>query len=323
MQTDRRAFLQTTMGLVAGWSTTSPRAQTSPELKMLQFVVPTPPGSQPDVLARWLVDPMARRAKVPGSVVNRPGAAGAIAADAVLAADPSSGSLLLGGLDHVAYSHVNSNRRALDPLIDFVPVGAVNRDTWVIATAADQRASSLTALVQASRAGVPISYGTSGEGGTAHLLSVRLCKALGLEAQHVPYKDSYLPDLISGRIQFVLAPTPAVLPQIKGGRLRALAALTDERIGVLNAVPSIRELGWQDQVFYGGLFLFAPASLSAYQGRLNGWLVETLRQPEIVARYHEAAIEPTPLNVEETRQAITGRLRLLDAMRMAVLGRSR
>ena len=323
MEPNRRTFLHATMGWVAGWSTASARAQASPELKSLQIVLPTPPGSQPDVLARWLVDPMARRAKVPGSVLNRPGAAGAIAADAVLAADPSSGPLLLGGLDHVAYSHVNSNRRALDPFVDFVPVGAVNRDTWVVATGAEQRAGTLPELVQAARSGVPISYGTSGEGGTAHLLSVRLCRAIGLEAQHVPYKDSYLPDLIAGRIHFVIAPTPAVLGQIKGGRLRAIATLTDARISVLDAVPSIRELGWPEQVFYGGLFLFAPAALSAHQERLNGWLAETLRQPDIAMRYHDAAIEPTPLNVEETRHAITQRLRLLDAMRIAVLGRSR
>jgi tripartite-type tricarboxylate transporter receptor subunit TctC len=266
---------------------------------------------------------MARRAQVPGSVVNRPGAAGAIAADAVLAAEPSSGSLLLGGLDHVAYSHMNSNRRALDPFVDFVPVGAVNRDTWVVVTGADQPARALTDLARAARTGVPLSYGTAGEGTTAHLLSVRLCKALGFEAQHVPYKDSYLPDLIGGRIHFALAPTPAVLGQIKSGRLRALAALTDERIGVLDAVPTIRELGWPQQVFYGGLFLFAPAALSAHQARFNGWLVETQRQPDIVTRYHDAAIETAPLNLEETRQAVAERLRLLDAMRIAVLGRSR
>jgi len=323
MELNRRTLLHAAMGLVAGWNTTSASAQASPELKSLQIVLPTPPGSQPDVLARWLVDPMARRAKVSGSVLNRPGAAGAIAADAVLAADPSSGPLLLGGLDHVAYSHVNSNRRPLDPFIDFVPVGAVNRDTWVVVIGAEQRVRTLPDLVQIEKSGVPISYGTAGEGGTAHLLSVRLCRAIGLKAQHVPYKDSYLPDLIAGRIHFALAPTPSVLGQIRGGRLRAIAALTDERIGVLDTVPSIRESGWPDQAFYGGLFLFAPAALSAHQERLNGWLVETLRQPDIAARYHDAAIETTPLNVEETRQAITDRLRLLDAMRIAVLGRSR
>ena len=322
-QTNRRTFLQATVGLVAAWRPASAAAQTSPELKSLQIVLPTPPGSQPDVLARWLVEPMAKRAKLPGSVVNRPGAAGAIAADAVLSAEPSSGTVLLGGLDHVAYSHMNSNRRALDPFVDFLPVGAVNRDTWVIVTGADQPARSLTALAEAGRKGLPLSYGTSGEGTTAHLLGVRLCKALEVEAQHVPYKDSYLPDLIASRIHFVLAPTPAVLGQIRTGRLRALATLTEERIGVLDVVPSIRELGWPDLVFYGGLFLFAPAALSAHQTRFNGWLVETLRQPDITARYRDAAIEPTPLNLEETRQAVAERLRLVDSMRIAVLGRAR
>ena len=144
-----------------------------------------------------------------------------------------------------------------------------------------------------------------------------------IEAAHIPYKDSYLPDLIAGRIDFVVAPTPALLAQVNGGRLRALATLSDERLSELHAVPSVRELGLPDQVFYGGLFLFATAALSAHGPRINGWLVETLRQSDIAALYRDAAIEPTPLNLEETRQAVVERLRVVDAMRVAVLGRAR
>lgn len=318
----RRSFLRAVTGLLASGCLTEAQAQASPILKALQIVVPTPPGSQPDLIARLLIEPMAKRARLPGTVVNRPGAAGAIAADAVLSAEPGNGSLLLGGLDHVAYSRVNNNRRALDPFIDFVPVGVVNRDTWVLATSAEQPTMNLSSLVERSRT-TPLSYGTTGEGTTAHLLSVRLCRALGIDAQHVPYKDSYVPDLIAGRIHFVLAPTPALLGQINGGRLRALATLSGERLAVLEGVPSIRELGWPGQVFYGGLFLFAPASLSTHGAEVNGWLVEALRQPDVLTRYRELAIEPVPLNLEQTRQAVAERLRLIDDMRIAVLGRSR
>ena len=323
MNADRRSFLRATMGLVGAVCATRVPAQTAPALKSLQLVVPTPPGSQPDVIARWLVEPIARRANLAGTVVNRPGAAGAIAADAVLSADPSGGPLLLGGLDHVAYSHMNSNRRALDPFVDFVPVGAVNRDTWVVATAGDSPTTTLAALAQASRSGPPLSFASTGEGSTAHLLGVRLCKALGIDAQHVPYKESYVPDLIAGRIHFVLAPTPGLIGQIRAGRLRALATLTDERLGVLDAVASIRELGFADLVFYGGLFLFAPAALSGHAAKINGWLADALREPGIAARYRDAAIEPTPLDLDATRHAVIERLQRVDAMRVAVLGRAR
>lgn len=182
-------------GLATGAGASAPVA-----LRGLQLVVPVPPGAQPDLIARWLIEPLARRAGLPGIVVNRPGAAGALAADAVLAAAPDSGTLLLGGLDHVAYSHLNSNRRALDPLVDFVPVGAVNRDTWVVVTASDGPSRTLAALAERSRR-EPLNYASLGEGSTAHLLSARLARAAGIEAQHVPYRDPWMPDLLAGRIQ--------------------------------------------------------------------------------------------------------------------------
>jgi tripartite-type tricarboxylate transporter receptor subunit TctC len=202
----RHAQATRSLGLLAGVGTSRLAAASMAELKSLKIIVPTPPGSQPDLIARWIVEPMARQAGVAGIVANRPGAAGAIAADAVLAAPPQSGPLLLGGLDHVAFSHRHSERRALDPLLDFAPVGAVNRDTWLVATSAAQPVRSLAALAEASRSKGPLNYASTGEGSTAHLLSARLCKAVGIEAQHVPYKDSFLPDLIARRIDFVVAP---------------------------------------------------------------------------------------------------------------------
>lgn len=297
-------------------------AKTAAPLRGLQLVVPVPPGAQPDVIARWLIDPLARRAGVPGLVVNRPGAAGALAADAVLAAAPDSGTLLLGGLDHVAYSHLNSNRRALDPLVDFVPVGAINRDTWVVVTASDHGPRTLAALAERSRR-EPLNYASLGEGTTAHLVSARLCRAAGVEAQHIPYRDPWMPDLLAGRIHFVVAPTPAVLPLLKAGRLRALATLTDERLPLPGEPPNVRELGLADQVFYGGLFLYAPAALASQAAQLNAWLVETLSEPEIVQRYRDVAIEPTPIGLDATAAMVRRRLQEVDAMRLAVFGRTR
>jgi tripartite-type tricarboxylate transporter receptor subunit TctC len=318
----RRRFIRTAVtAALAGLPVTRLVAATAP-LKGLQLVVPTPAGSQPDVIARWFVEPLSRKAGVAGVVLNLPGAAGALAADAVLRGSPEAGPVLLGGLDHVAYSHLNSNRRALDPFIDFVPVAAVNRDSWVVATAADASSRNLQALVDRARR-EPVNYASTGEGSTAHLLSVRLCKALGIEAQHVPYRDPWMPDLIAGRIQFVVAPAPAVLPQLRAGRLLALGTLTDERLALPGDPPSIRELGWPEQVFHGGLFLFAPAALAQMAPRLNLWFRDTLALPDIVQRYRDASIDPLPLDVAGTAALVRQRLQLVDAMRLATFGRAR
>lgn len=322
---DRRQALANIAVLVSACGASVVRASTSGSaapLKSLQLVLPAPPGSQPDVIARWLIDPFARKAGATGTVVNLPGAGGAVAADAVLRASPESGPLLLGGLDHVAYSHLNSQRRALDPFVDFVPVASVNRDTWVIATAADEPSRTLWDLAERSRQ-EPLSYASNGEGSTAHLLSARLGKALGIEAQHVPYRDAWMPDLIAGRLHFVVAPTPAVLPQLRAGRLRALATLTDERLPLPGHPPTIREVGRPEQVFYGGLFLFAPAGLRPLVTQLNGWFREVATLPEIAQRYRDASIEPTALNVDETADVVRQRLKVIDEMRLAVFGRSR
>lgn len=324
---NRRHLLRTSMALAAGCTLAAPfvvaQAASGHALRSLQLVVPAPPASQPDVIARWLVEPLARQAGVAGQVVNRPGAAGALAADAVLAAVPESGALLLGGLDHVAYSHLNSQRRALDPFVDFVPVGSVNRDSWVVVTGADGPLTSLAGLAQRSRQSGGLNYASTGEGSTAHLLTARLVKAMGIQAQHVPYRDPWMPDLIAGRVQFAIAPAPAVIAQVRASRLRALATLTDERLPAFDGVPSIRDLGRPEQVFHGGLFLFAPAALAALAPRLNGWLVEVLSQADIAQRYREASIEPTPLNLTQTADLVRQRLQLVDGMRLAVFGRTR
>jgi tripartite-type tricarboxylate transporter receptor subunit TctC len=322
---DRRRLLKLA-ALAPAWAAstrlTSAAAESSAAFKSLQLIVPVPPGAQPDVIARWLIEPLARRAGVPGLVVNRPGAAGALAADAVLAAAPNSGTLLLGGLDHVAYSHLNSNRRALDPFTDFVPVGSVNRDTWVVATATEGPARSLADLAERSRR-EPLSYASLGEGSTAHLLSARLSAAAGITAQHVPYRDPWMPDLLAGRIHFVVAPTPAVLQQARGGRLRILATLTPERLPLPGDPPSVGELGLASQVFFGGLFLFAPAALAPQASRLNIWLVESLQEPETAQRFRDVSILPAPAGLEATAEMVRQRLAQVDAMRLAVFGRTR
>lgn len=296
------------------------RAAAAATLHQLRLVVPTPPGSQPDTIARWLIGPLAQKASVPGLVVNVPGAAGALAADAVLRATPEAGALLLGGLDHVAYSHLNSDRRALDPFVDFVPVAAVNRDTWLVVTPAGASDRDLATL---TRRRDPLNYGSNGEGSTAHLLSAKLCKALNIQAQHIPYRDAWLPDLLAGRLHFALAPTPAVLPHIRAGRLIALASLTNERLGLPSDPPAIRELGHPELVFHGGLFLFAPAALSSHAAQLNQWFQMVVGEREVALLYRDAAIEATPLDLPQTAAALRERLQLVDTMRLAVFGRSR
>ena len=321
MPSRRDIIRQTLLASLAGLGGITGRAGAAgAPLRSLQLVVPTPPGSQPDLIARWLIEPLSRRAGVPGVVLNRHGASGAIAADTVLAAPAEAGMLLLSGLDAIAYSHLNSERRRLDPLSDFVPVGAASRDSWLLVVSKDSPIAEVAALAAASRH-APLTYASAGEGSTPHLVTAKFARDLGLAATHVPYKQSFLPDLIARRIDFVIAPTPAMLPQVRGGQLRALASLTDERLDVAPEIPTIRELGWPEQVFHAGLFVFAPSALSARAGDINAWLVDTIRQGDIRARYKDAGIAPVEDDVAQVGAAVAARLRRMDEMREAVFGR--
>jgi len=295
------------------------RAQADGHPRVLTLVLPTPPGSQPDLIARWLSAPLSDASSMPTIVVNRPGAAGAIAVDSVLQSTPDTGPLFLGGLDHVAYSHVNSNRRPLDPLVDLVPVGAINRDSWMLVVPAS---SSVNDLRQLARQG-ELSYASAGEGSTAHMLTARLCNALEVRAQHVPYRESFLPDLLAGRIHFAVMPVPAAIRQVQGGQLRALTTLTTERLASMPQVPSAAELGLADLVFHGGLFLFTTPRLAPLAEQINSWLVSSVRRPEIIQRYRQAETETVPVGVAQTRAMISERLARVDAMRVAVFGRAR
>lgn len=127
----------------------------------------------------------------------------------------------------------------------------------------------------------------------------------------------------AGPIHFVVAPTPALLPQLRAGRLVALATLTDERLPLRGKPPTIRELGLPDQVFFGGLFLFGPASLAPLSQQLNAWFRETVATADILQRYRDASIEVTPLDLDATASLVRQRLEAVDAMRLAVFGRSR
>lgn len=292
-------------------------------VEQVDLVVPAPPGSQPDQIARWLTEPMARQSGARVAVHNRPGAAGAIAADAVLAPHPrGTAPLLLGGLDHVAYSHIGNHRRALDPFRDFVPVGTINRDAWLV-VAAPGVASDLRGLVEASRARGEIAYATTGNGSTAHLVTARLVTGLGIDATHVPYKDSFLPDLMAGRVQFAVAPLPAVIGQVRDRKVVPLAVLSATRQAIVPDVPTAAEAGWPTQVFEGGLFLFAPAALSGQAGTINAWLVAALNDPGVIERYRQAGIVPTPLDLAQTHASVTERMARVDAMRIVVFGQAR
>jgi tripartite-type tricarboxylate transporter receptor subunit TctC len=151
-----------------------------------------------------------------------------------------------------------------------------------------------------------LTYGSSGIGGAGHLAGALLDREAGIRTIHVPYRGGgpMMTDLISGKVDFAFSTAPTALPQIEGGRLRALAVPTARRSPITGALPAISETlpGFEVANWYA---LLGPKNLpAAIVTRMGAALQATLRDPEIVAQMARQGTEPRPGAPEELARFI-------------------
>jgi tripartite-type tricarboxylate transporter receptor subunit TctC len=211
----------------------------------LTLMVPFAAGAANDVLARILA-PHLRESL--GSVVveNRPGADGAIGAMAVLAA-PHDGRTVLVVPDQMLISQAAGQPASFDFVRDFTPVVQTNHlPFFLVVNPAVLPAGSAPEAVRLLKASPGrYSYGSAGNASPHHLAMQMLVRAQGLDLVHVPYKGmgQGIPDLLAGRIQFVITGLPAVSAHLKDGRLRALATVGGQRSSLRPDLPTFAEQG--------------------------------------------------------------------------------
>jgi tripartite-type tricarboxylate transporter receptor subunit TctC len=299
-------------------------AQT-PSSRSIRIIVGVPPASSIDFVARAVAEKMGEDAGRSMLVENRPGAGGTIASEAVTRSTADGSTLLVSGIDAIVYSFVMTDRKPLDPSKDVVPVGRITRDHWVLTTSPELKVNSVGELVALgkARAGGLI-YASIGTGSTVHLLGERFRQLTNVEATHVPYKDSYLPDLASGRVFYVVHVTAAVAPHIKNGKLKGLAVLSRDRIGVLPAVETTAEAGLPNLVYNGGIVMYAPgATPSEVVGRLNGALNRALLAESVQRRLRDLDIDATPGTPADAAKYVEELIARQDGLRKAVFGKAR
>jgi tripartite-type tricarboxylate transporter receptor subunit TctC len=150
--------------------------------------------------------------------------------------------------------------------------------------------AELVALAQ-SRPGV-LTYPSFGIGSPFHMAAVRFCNGVGIEATHIPYRDSYMADLLTGRISFVVQTSPPLQQHVTAERLRGLAVLSAARLSNLPDVPTIGELGHSGLEYNSGVVLYAPGGTPAgVIERMNAVLNEAVRTPAIRKRFAELGLE--------------------------------
>jgi tripartite-type tricarboxylate transporter receptor subunit TctC len=235
-------------------------AQTFPS-RPVTLVVPFTAGAANDVLARTLAAEMREGL---GSVIveNKPGANGNIGAEFVKRAAPDGHTLLVANDSYLILAAMSPSL-PYDMLRDFDPViRANNLPFFLVVNQEAIPAKTLKEFIEFVRARPgKLSYGSAGNGTPHHLATELLKLQAGLDVAHIPYKGMAqgIPDLLSGRIQFVITGLPAVASHLKSGKLRVLATIGSTRSAVMPEVPTFAEAGVSGVEMNLWLGIVAPA----------------------------------------------------------------
>lgn len=281
------------------------RAQPAGAAKVTKVIVGSPPGSLGDVLARLVADKLREASGQTAIADNRPGAAGAIAADAVARA-PGDGSTLLVAPDAVMV--VNPfvyAKLAYDPVRDFQPVALLGKASLVLLASPALKVKSFDEFVRLAKAQPKaINYGSGGAGHPTHILMELIANRMGIQLTHVPYKGTTpaLQDLMSGQIGVMVAGMVEALPQIKAGNVVPLAASGPTARENLPGVPELKDFH-PDLNLSVWFAAFAPASTPpALVRTLNAELNAAWQQPDVRKRLGDFGLVPQPSSPAELAQ---------------------
>jgi tripartite-type tricarboxylate transporter receptor subunit TctC len=283
----------------------SAAAETDYPTKPVRLIVPFPPGTAADYVGRLLAEKWSAAWGQPVVIDNVPGAAGTIGL-AKLAKSPPDGYTL--GLPGDAASVVNISLMAnlpYDPRRDLAPIMQVGAPPNLLIVNKDLPAGNVTELIALARARPgKLSFASSGIGTSQHLGGEFLADMTGIDIVHVPYKDSYFADLISGRVDFAFANTVTALPQVRTGAVRALAVSSAKRVAIVPDLPPVGDTvpGFAVTPWFG---LFAPAGTPpAIIAKVHAETVRALADPELRAKFADRGFEIIGGTTEEFRALI-------------------
>jgi len=212
----------------------------------LKLVTSYAAGNIADSLARLVAQRLSDLLKQPVVVENRPGQGGSLGAQGVAKAPADGYTLLFSAMAAIAINPHVYARVGYDPIRDFSPITAVARTgAGVLYVNPELKVNTLAELIALSKAKPGfLNYGTAGSGTVPHLNTEALKAVTGLNATHIPYKSAsaVLNDVAGGQIHFAQESAGVVVPQLKSGRVKALAATGTERLAALPDLPAITEL---------------------------------------------------------------------------------
>ena len=258
-------------GFIYAWGLAMTLAFAAPDASAVDYparpiklVVPYAAGGPTDVLGRVVADYLGRDLKQTTIVENKPGAQGAIGAEAVARADPDGYTLFVAAGSIIVLNPMLYKKLSYDPLKDFRMLALVTDLPVVMEVHPSVPAKTVAEFVAYAKQNPgKLNFGSAGTGGTIHLAGEMFKQMAGIEMTHVPYKGAgpALTDLLSGNIQVMFDSVSTALPPVKSGLLRPLGISSAQRSPDLPDVPTISESGYPDytvSVWYG---IAAPSKL--------------------------------------------------------------
>ena len=255
--------------------------------KAIRFVVPFPPGGVTDRLARLLSGHMQENWRQSVVVDNRPGGSGFIASQAVAGAPPDGHTLLMGNINTHAINSSLYQKLPYDPVRDFAPISLLVSVPNLLLVHPSVPANSVQELVALARSRPgALSFASGGSGTSSHMCAELLKSMTGIDIVHIPYKGPgpALQDTLSGQVNMYFDTIASTLPQVRAGKLRALAITSPARSSLAPEIASMAESGmpgYDVAPWFGALTRAGtPPEIVA---RLNAEMVRILNLPDVRA----------------------------------------
>lgn len=303
----RRQFIGLALPAVAALTARPAWAADYPT-RPIHFVVGFPAGSGPDTIARLAGQSLSARLGQEIVVDDRPGAGGNIGTEVAAKAAPDGYTLCLAvsanAINVSLYKNLN-----FDFARDLVPVGMIALTPFVIVVNPSFPAKNLSELIALAKDKPgTINMATSGVGSGSHVSGELFQMMAGIKLTHVPYRNNYIPDLLSGQVSLAVSPMPQVIEFVKGGRLRALGVTPATRSRMLPDVPSIGEIvkGYDASGWFG---ICAPRGTPAdIIAKLNASITAGIADPKIHERLIAVGSEPRAMLPDEFSKFVTSEI---------------
>jgi len=306
----RRALLGAGLALPA---IAGARAQTGDwPNRPVRMIVPFPPGQAADIFGRLVAEELSRRWPHRTVVEHRAGGAGAIGMEAVARATPDGYTLCIGTSGTLGINPSVMPRLPYDAEHDFAAITNIFTVPLVFVVHPSLDVADIAGLVAlARRAPNTVQYASAGPGTSQHLTAEMFAHRLGLEMMHIPYRGSgpAMADLIAGNVKVMVDSLASALPNIEGGRIRALAVTSRNRVPQLAAIPTVAESVSPGFESVGWAGIVAPAGTPTdIIRRINADATSILRDPAIAERMLQLGGFADPGTPEEYQRFIAGEI---------------